>query len=444
MTDVKTNSQRYKRILLLAGPLIGAMVSQNLLNLVDTFMIGKIGTAALAAVAAGGIINWLAGSTIMSLSTGVQQLAARRFGEENHRATAYPLNAGLITAVILGIPIGLICSYNAEHIMALITGDKEVIQLGAAYLSVTFLAVPFNGINFCFRGYWSGVNKQKTYMLTLFFIHTLNIILNYCLIFGEWGFPQLGVTGAALATMISISCGSLIYFAMAFVSLREHGFAQKFPTAVLKSLLKLSVPNAIQAFLYALSYSTLYKIIAVLGTKELAVSGVIINFALVCYLPGMALGLVATSLVGQALGKNDPEDADLWARQTAKMAALILGVLSLPFIFFPGQLLAAFIVEKDTIRVGVTALSILGLSLSLEGFALVMQYSLLGAGESRRVMYISTGAQWLVYLPIAWFMGYFLNWRLNGIWAANILTQILLVSIFSLLWLKGHWKKVKI
>ena len=445
MTDsVLENKARYKKILLLAGPLVGAMVSQNLLNLVDSYMIGKIGTNALAAVAAGGIISWLAGSAVMSLSTGVQQLSARRFGEENHHETAFPLNAGLLTAVFIGLPAGLICSAHATEIISVMTDDPEVVELGASYLSITFLAVPFNGMNFCFRGYWSGINRQKVYMMTLFFMHSLNIFLNYALIFGKFGLPELGVTGAALATLISIATGNLIYFSMAFLQLRQNGFAQKFPKKVMDSLIKLSIPNAIQSVLYALSYSTLYKIIALLGTAELAASGLIINFALVCYLPGMAMGLVATSLVGQSLGKDDPEDADLWARQTAKLASTILGILSLPFIFLPEQLLSAFIQEPETVKTGITALQILGVSLLVEGVALVMQYALLGAGDSKRVMYISTGAQWLFYLPLAWLMAQTLDWRLNGIWTANLLNQVLLAVVFYKMWINGHWKKIKI
>ena len=445
MTMIATNTkQRYKHILLLAGPLIAAMVSQNLLNLVDSYMIAKIGTAALAAVAAGGMITWLASSINMSLSTAVQQLTARRFGENQHTILAYSLNSGLLVTVILGIPIGLVCSHYSTEIISLITSDQEVIELGTEYLRITFLAAPFYGFNNCFRGYWSAINKQKIYMLTLIVMHVINVLLNYCLIFGKWGLPELGVSGAALATMTSTLVGSIIYFSMAFLNLRQHGFAQIFPRSVLTSLIKLSIPNALQTFLYALSYCALYKIIALIGTAELAVSGLIINFALICYLPGEALGLVATSLVGQSLGKNDPQDADLWARQTAKLSVLILGALSTPFIFFPDHLLSAFIMERETVEVGITALSILGLSMSIEGVALVMQNALLGAGDSHRVMYISIGTHWLFYLPASWLMGIYFQWNLNGIWLANIFTQILLAAVFSNLWFAGNWKKIKI
>ena len=100
-------SKRYKKILLLVAPLIGAMLSQNLLNLVDSFMIGRISKEALAAVAAGGVITWLASSIVISLSTGVQQLSSRRFGEGKIKETAHPLNAGLLTAYSNRRPHGL-------------------------------------------------------------------------------------------------------------------------------------------------------------------------------------------------------------------------------------------------------------------------------------------------------------------------------------------------
>lgn len=420
------------------------MLSQNLLNLVDSFMIGRISTEALAAVAAGGVITWLASSIVISLSTGVQQLSSRRLGEGKVSETALPLNAGLITALVIGIPMSLILSSHTETIMGIISKDPEVVSLGSDYLFITFLGIPFNGLNFCFRGFWNGINKQKVYMYTLFIIHGINITLNYLLIFGKFGFPELGVTGAALATMLSLAAGTLIYSFISFKSLRSHGFFTKVPAAVFKSLCKLSVANAIQSFLYALSYNIIYKIIAQLGTDELAAAGIIIHFALVCYLPGLAFGLVATSLVGQSIGEKNFNAAREWAKDVSKLSMFILGLSSLPLIFFPQTLLEFFIRDEGTVSVAVTAVRILGISIFIEAQALTMMHALLGAGDSHRVMYISIIMQWGVYIPLGWILGIQAGFGLNGVWTANLATQAFLAVIYTALWKKGSWESISI
>ncbi|MCM8541304.1 MAG: MATE family efflux transporter [Lentisphaeraceae bacterium] len=407
-------------------------------------MIGKISKEALAAVAAGGVITWLSASIVISLSTGVQQLSSRRFGEDKLTETAHPLNAGLITALLIGIPMGLILCNFTEEIMRLISADEEVVRLGSDYLYITFLSIPFNGLNFCFRGFWNGINKQKIYMYTLFIIHSINIILNYALIFGKFGFPELGVTGAALATMISLVTGTLIYSLIAFSKIRPMGFFSTFPKHVFSSLFKLSTSNAIQSFLYALSYNVIYKIIAQLGTNELAAAGIVINFALVFYLPGLAFGLVATSLVSQEIGKKDFEAANSWTKDISKLSSIILGIASIPLIIFPEFLLDVFIKEKEAVVVAIDAVRILGVSIFIEAQALTMMHALLGAGDSKKVMYISTTILWLVYIPLGWILGIYFNFGLNGVWVANLIVQISLALIYTALWKTGKWKEIRI
>ena len=420
------------------------MLSQNLLNLVDSFMIGKISKEALAAVAAGGVITWLSASIVISLSTGVQQLSSRRYGEQRLDETAHPLNAGLITALLIGVPMGLILCNFTEEIMRLISNDEEVVSLGSDYLYITFLGIPFNGLNFCFRGFWNGINKQKIYMYTLFIIHSINIILNYLLIFGKFGFPELGVTGAALATMLSLATGTVIYTLIAFSKIRSMGFFALFPKQVFSSLFKLSTSNAIQSFLYALSYNVIYKVIALLGTNELAAAGIVINFALVFYLPGLAFGLVATSLVGQEIGRKDFEAANNWTKDISKLSSLILGIASIPLIIFPEFLLDIFIKEKEAVVVAIDAVRILGVSIFIEAQALTMMHALLGAGDSKKVMYISTLLLWIVYIPMGWLLGIYFELGLNGIWTANLIVQISMAVIYTALWKTGKWKEIRI
>ncbi len=420
------------------------MVSQNLLNLVDSFMVGRLGKVALAAIAAGGAVTWVANSIVISLSTGVQQLVSRRFGENKLTETALPLNAGLVIALLIGIPLSLLLSLNSHKVISLLTSDPEVIALGGDYLFYLFLGIPFTGMDFSFRGFWNGINRQKVYMFVLLVVHSTNILLNYFLIFGNFGFPKLGVSGAGIATLTSQILGNVIYFSIAYRQNKEMGFLKSIPKEVGVILVKLSLANGTQSFFYALSYNVVYKIIGQIGTDELAAAGVIINLALVCYLPAIAFGLVLTSMVGQAIGKNNIAEAKSWAKDISRLATMILGFASLPIIIFPEKFLAIFILETETVKIAANATRLMGVSIFIEAYALTMMHALLGAGDSKRVMLASFIMQWGIYIPLGWFLGIYLNYGLSGVWLANLLNQFILAATFLTLWQKGKWQKINI
>ena len=210
------------------------------------------------------------------------------------------------------------------------------------------------------------------------------------------------------------------------------------------SLLKLSSSNAAQAFLFALSYNVLYAIIAAIGTKEMAVTGVIFNFALLYYLPGIAFGLVTTSLVGQSLGRCNNEDAEQWTSEIASLATKSLGILSLPILITPALLLGIYISDTETVELGINAMRLLGVSLFIEAYSLIKMHALLGAGDSHRVFYISTIMQWLVYIPLGWLLATYMELGLSGIWTSNLLVQIILAYTYTKMWRRGNWKKINI
>ena len=191
------------------------MISQNVLNLVDTAMVGTLGNAALAAVGIGGFVVFMCQAFILGVSTGVQAMASRRKGAGRISEMAVPLNAGLLLVLIVSPFITWIVLVFLPDVYPFLNTDPEVIEQGVPYVQVRIFAVVFVGMNFAFRGYWSAIDLTRLYMKTLIIMHSLNILLNYILIFGKLGAPALGVTGAGLATSIATGVGTAIYFILA-------------------------------------------------------------------------------------------------------------------------------------------------------------------------------------------------------------------------------------
>ena len=197
------SKERLNRILGLSLPIIGAMISQNVLNLVDTAMVGTLGNAALAAVGLGGFALFMFQALILGISTGVQATSSRRKGEGRFDRLAVPLNAALLIVLLAAPVLSAFWYFLTPYIYPYLIADPEVIEQGVPYLQVRTLAIIFVGMNYSFRGYWNAVDHARLYMSTLVVMHGLNIFLNYVLIFGHFGAPALGVYGASVITALT-------------------------------------------------------------------------------------------------------------------------------------------------------------------------------------------------------------------------------------------------
>ncbi len=440
--------QRLNRILTLALPIMGGMVSQNILNLVDTAMVSRLddSNAALAAVGYGGFMLFFAQSAILGLSTGVQATASRRKGQGRLTETAYFLNAALIIVLCTAPLLSALLIGIAPHVYPFVNEDPAVLELGIPYLQIRALGIVFVAMNFSFRGYWNAVDLTRLYMTTLVSMHVLNIVLNYILIFGNFGAPALGVRGAAIASVAAFGFGTTVYVLFGLRYAREHGFMRALPVREdVRRLVQLSVPAGIQQTFFSAGFLTMFWIIGRIGTAEVAGANVLMNVMLVALLPGMGMGLAAATLVGQALGRGEPEDAARWAWDVVKVAVIGMGVLGLPMVIAPAAVIGAiYELEPETLALTLWPLRLVGLSMVAEAVGVVLQNALLGAGDSRRVMLVAVSAQWLLFLPLAWLAGPVLGGSLTVIWLLQVGYRTLVAATFAGFWMRRKWVHIQI
>lgn len=436
---------RRRTILTLALPIIGGMTSQNVMNLVDTAMVGTLGAEALAAVGIASFANFMCIAVILGLSSGVQATAARRKGEGNEAIMAWSLNGGLLLAVAIGLPLSALLYVLTPSLFPLLVADPAVQALGTEYLQIRLVGMIAVGMNFAFRGYWNGISLPKLYFGTLLSMNVLNIALNYLLINGHYGFPALGVFGAGLGTTLSLFVGTAMYFYLGQRHAKHHGFLHGLPSKdVLSSMLRLSIPASLQQFFFAAGLTALFWILGKVGTVELAAGNVLINIMLVALLPGIALGLTAATLVGQAMGRGDMADAKQWGWDVSKVGFVLLFVLGLPMFLLPELLLSLFTADAQVLTVAEWPLRIVGIFIAMDGIGMILMNALLGVGASRTVMQVSLLLQWGVFLPLAWVVGPVLGGGLLAIWIAQFAYRGVQVGIFGHLWQRGHWQDIRV
>jgi putative MATE family efflux protein len=437
--------ERRKLVWGIALPIMGGMMSQNILNLVDIGMVGRLGDAALAATGIGSFTNYLAISFIIGLSAGVQALAARRLGEERHSETAIPLNGGLLLALLMGIPLCLVLIAATPWAFNFLTDDPAVRELGTPYLQVRIASMVAVGMNFSFRGYWSAIHMTGVYLRTLLIMHAINIFLNWVLIFGNLGAPELGVFGAGLATTISLYIGTALYFFFAFRHAVDKGFLHGMPSrSTLWQQFRLSLPSSMQQLFFSAGLVTLVWIIGQIGTAEVAAVNVLMTFHITAILPAFGVALAATTLVGNALGRDNIEDAERWGWNCAAMTFIYGITLSLLLIPLAEPLLGIFLTNPETRRLAHLPMILWASVIAFDTAGMVLMNALIGAGDTRRSMWISVIWQWAFFLPLAFVVGPVLGLGLIGVWILNGVYRAAQAVNCATQWAGRKWTHVKI
>ena len=437
--------QRLKHILNLGLPIIGGMLSQSLLNLIDAAMVGHLGEKALAGVGIGSYANFMAIALVMGLGAAVQAQVARRRGEGRADEAAAPLNAGLAIALGIALPLTLLGWWQAETIIGLLSDDPEVSAIGIRYFEWRVLAIFAVGMNFSFRGYWNGSHQSGVYMRTLVIMHAANVVISYSLIHGLFGLPNMGAPGSGLGTSLALYLGSAIYGWQTWRIAQAQGFLRRRPSALdIRVMLRLVLPNSLQQFFFAAGITALFWIIGQVGTAELAIAHVLINLALFLILPGVGLGMAATTLVSQILGEKDAVAAHRWGWEVVKVAAIGLALLGMPFWLFPQAILPLFVSDAHLIELGTWPLRLTGFGMVIDATALVLTQALLGAGASRTVMAVSLGNQWLFFLPLAYLVGPVLGHGLLAIWSLQILQRGMASAVFAVMWQRRGWTQIRL
>lgn len=429
------SASRLSILFALAFPIIAGMTSQNIFNLVDTYMVGYLGAEALAAVGLSNNLNFMCIAFITGLSAGVQAMTAWRKGGGDMDTAAVPLNGGILLCLVLGVPLSVMVFFATPGMFQILTPDPEVIDHAVPYFEARAFGMVALGLNFAYRGFWNGISMAKVYMHTLIVMNIANIILNYVLIFGHWGVPALGTQGAGIGTTLSAWIGVAFYAVQARARVSDCGYLKVRPArAEISKLLSLSLPVSIQQLFFAMGLTVYFWIIGRVGSEELAISNVMLNISLVMILPCLGLGMASASLVGQRLGAGEPDNARHWGWYTSRASVVMATSLALPVALWPEPLLAMFLHDPHLVTQGVLPLRIMLASLILDAVANVLNNSLNGAGRTRLTSLVGISTQWGINLPVAYAAVVYWGGGLVAIWVIFGLYRAIVSILYALVW----------
>lgn len=437
--------QRTKTISGLALPVGIALGATLMMSLIDLAMVGSLGNHAVAAVGLAAFSNTLVVAFVTGIAPAVQGLVARRRGAGSKEPLCLPLNAGLMGAVVVGVPLTILCYAFTPFIFSFLSSDPEVTKVGIPFLRTLYLGIVAAGLHQAFRGYWAGMERPNVAMVIVLFMNVLNCVGNYLLIHGRFGAPKLGATGAAVATTACLWIGVTINFVLVWSFARKDGFLTAGPVKpLLAKLFKMGVPATMQEFFYSAGYVTFFWIVGQVGTAELAAASVLVRITLVMVLLAMALGSASATLVSKSIGQGDYDGAHQWGWDAGKLGVILITLLGVPLFLFPEWCLSVFLTDPRTIAIGIIPLQMVAATTGVGSLIWIFAYTLYTVGDGKRVTLISFSAQWLFFLPAAWLVGPYLKYGLLQIWLVQMVYGIVATSLITSIWADGRWKKITI
>ncbi len=432
----------------LAWPIIIENLFQTALGTANMAMVGRLGAAAVAGIGTSTQLMMVLQASIAALTTGTTVLVARVTGagrpEEAGSVAKQSLSLGVVASIIFGA-IGLL--FSAPIVRALGAEDDVVVQ-GASYLGIVTGASIFLVTMLVCSAALRGRGDTRTPMKVTGTINLINIAVSYVLIFGRFGFPAMGVAGAAWGSTIARAVGSVVLLYVLFTG--RHGLTIRgwagwgINPNMISRLLRLGLPSMGEQ-LFVSGGNLLYGVVAIsLGTVVYATQRITFQAISIAFQPGMGFALGATAMVSQCLGARRADLADRAAHHATLMAVLWMTGAGATMALFGRQVMGLFTNEPEMIALGSQALFVLAVSQPFQAIAQVTAGSLRGAGDTRFPMLSSFLGVWLFRLPFSYLFGPVLGWGLSGIYIANSLDGAARAIATTLRYRTGRWRSIRV
>lgn len=430
-------------ILDLAWPVIVANFLQVLATTIDLVMVGRIGVAEIAAVGTGGNLVFFTFTIMIGVTSGTVALVARAVGARQQREAEQFLSQSLVAGVLLSIPMVIVGVFFARELVAPFSPTPQVATLAAEYVSIIFLSVPALFVIFIGTAALRAAGDSRTPLAIGVVENLVNFGINYALIFGNFGFPALGVRGAAIGTALAYFVGAVLFLGLLVDRRVRIGIDRKalvFHAPTVRRILRIGLPAAAEQLAFQVGILIWIVFVVSYGESAVAAHQIGLRVQSFAFMPGLGLSIASSALVGQSLGATLPERAERSAREATKMAIAIMGVISaFNFVFAPWIALA-FAEPGAAVNLSVTFIRLHALSIPAVGLFFTLSGSLRGAGDTRWPLYASVFGTYAIRLPLSAVLGYGLGWGLIGVWIAlpveYYLRSVIILQRFN----SGAWK----
>ncbi|MEW6621899.1 MAG: MATE family efflux transporter [Bacillota bacterium] len=433
-------------IMKLALPAIAEMILHMMVGLVDIAMVGRLGADSLTAVSLGSQYLWTMIFLFASVGIGAGAIVARAVGAENYEEAGRIAGQVIAITIIIGAIILALSWTFAPNIYDLFAPNQLVKTLGVKYLRILSISTVFFLVLLVGEAVCRSAGFTQIPLKVALVGNTINIILDYVLIFGKLGFPALGVPGAAMATAISytISCIIIVFVLFSgripikikindIFPLRRETFAR---------IMKLSIPAGAEELVRASSNLVSIYLIVGLGSVSYAAHQVAHSVESISFMPGFGFGIAAGALVGQSLGALKPERAERLALKTLYLAAGTMTAAALGFFLLSTPLVKVFTNDLSIIPIAASVIKIAAFAQTSIAVELVLAGALRGAGDTRFPMCLSLLGNWVIRIPLFFAVLHVFHMGLTAVWWVTVFQWFVMAVLAFWRFKQGKWKRI--
>ncbi len=428
---------------LLAIPMMLEMVMESVFAVVDIAFVSRLGTDAVAAVGITEALITVLYGTAIGLGLGLTAMVSRRIGSNDTAGAAAVTGQAIWVGAILSIAIGIAGVAYARELLEIMGASEGVIDQGTGFTAVTLGGAATIIYLFLLNAAFRGAGDATVALRSLWLANGINIVLDPCLIFGLGPFPEMGVTGAAVATTIGRGIGviyQLWYLMDGRGRIEFHVQYLKFNLALALRMVRISLGGIGQFLIATASWIGVMRIVSIYGSSAIAAYTIAIRMMEFVFLPAWGLGNAAATLVGQNLGADQPERAEQSAWRAAKYNAIFMSATGVFLLIFAAPITGLFSSEPDVLRWGTNCLQILSVGFPMYAVGMVVVQALNGAGDTTMPALLNFVCFWLLQIPLAFWLSTRTSLGPNGAFIAIVIAESLLTVLATLVFRKGTWK----
>lgn len=443
-----TTKEAYSNFVRIAWPSALESLLVSLVGSVDTMMVGSLGKGAIAAVGITNQPKLILLAMIFSLNIGITAIVARRKGQNNRAGANHTLRTGIILSATISVLMAILGIIFAKPILLLAGAEESYLADAMDYFKVIMISIPFQSLNLTINAAQRGCGKTKIAMWTNIISNVANIIFDYLLINGVYGFPRLEVKGAAIATAMGAFAAFCISLSTLFRKKNYLNFhiqsSWKINQEIISPIIKVSGSAFVEQVFMRIGFLAYAAIVARLGTTEYATHLICMNLLNLSFAFGDGLSVAASALVGQNLGAKRPDLSIVYGKTGQRLAFMVSSFIFFAFIFGRSFLVSLFSTDFEVINLGAMIMIIAAMGTHFQTSQVVMSGCLRGAGDTVYVAMISFISVAIIRPFLTWVLCFPVGLGLSGAWITLIIDQCFRMIANMKRFSSGKWADITI
>lgn len=436
-----------KEIWRVTYPIFLGLLAQNVINVTDTAFLGRVGEVALGAAAMGGLLYICVYTIAFGFSVGSQILIARRNGEGNYRAVGPVMWQGTAFSFGMAVCLLILMYFSAAPLIRLLITSDSIYGATYEFFTWRIWGFLFAFVNVMFRGLYIGITRTKVLTMNAVVMALVNVILDYALVFGELGLPEMGVRGAALASVIAEASSLLFFLLYTYykVDLKKYGLNRfgQFDLSMVLRILRISCFTMVQYFLAMAIWFVFFMALERLGQRQLAVANIVRSVYVVLLIPVQALSTTANTLVSNLIGASGSSGVVTLLHKISRMSFLIMVVCVGLCVAFPGSILSVYTNEEALLVESVSALYVVCGAMLIASLANVYFNGISGTGNTQAALVLEVFVQvfYALYIIV---VGMVIQAPVDVCFTTEVIYYVLMLGSSLIYLKKAKWQNKKI